>query len=86
MNDGVGGEDPQFQPNWVGTLISKYAPGQKYIPHFQRSSILIYDYAGGGHTVANVGVQIKAKFIPHVGQKPAWAPWTSQDALFSESD
>ena len=84
----VTGDDkhPQLQPNWVGTLISKYIPGQKYIHQSQRSSILIYDYAVGGDTVAGVARQIKRQFIPYLGQKPDWAPWTSEDTLFGESD
>jgi len=76
---------PQLQPNWVGALISKYAPGQKYIEHHQRSSILVYDYAVGGDSVAGVGRQINQQFIPHAGQQPDWAPWASEDTLFSES-
>jgi len=80
----VTGDDkfPELQPNWVGILISKYAPGQKYIPRSQTSSILVYNYAIGGDSVAGVGIQIKRRFIPHVGQKPDWAPWTSEDTLF----
>jgi len=80
----VTGDDkfPQLQPNWVGALISKYVPGQKYIPDRQRSSILVYDYAIGGERVAGVGMQIKRQFVPNVGQKPDWAPWTSKETLF----
>jgi hypothetical protein len=82
----VAGDDkhPQLQPNWVGILISKYVPGQKYIEHHQRSSMLVYDYAIGGDMVAGVGIQINRQFIPHVGQKPEWAPWASEDTLFGE--
>jgi len=74
--------NPELQPNWVGILISKYAPGQNYIPGSQKSSILVYDYAIGGDSVAGVGKQIKHQFIPNVGQKPDWAPWTSKNTLF----
>jgi len=80
----VTGDDnfPELQPNWVGALISKYVPGQKYIPRNQTSSILVYDFAIGGDTVSGVGHQISYQFISHMGQKPDWASWAPEDTLF----
>ena len=26
--------------------------------------------------------QVTENFIPHAGQKPAWAPWTADNSLF----
>lgn len=75
---------PQLQPNWVGSLITKYIPGEKYIPHARPSSVLVYDYAEGGDSVSGVGAQIRRQFIPYVGKKPDWAPWTAEDTLFSK--
>jgi len=42
----------------------------------------VYNYAVGGATVDGVQQQIKRQFLPHAGQSPEWAPWTSKDALF----
>lgn len=64
------------KPNWVGHLIQDYGPG---------SDILVYDYAVGGDRVPGVKSQITNHFLPHVGEKPAWAPWTSDDTLFGQS-
>jgi hypothetical protein len=64
------------EPNWVGHLITNYAPGQ----------LLVYNYAKGGGRVHNVKNQIKFMFKQHIGERPAWAPWTPEDTLFSECD
>ncbi|CAL1704676.1 unnamed protein product [Somion occarium] len=61
------------KPNWVGYLITEFAPGH---------NILVYDYAVGGDRVDGVVSQIQRHFIPTVGQKPDWAPWSSGDTLF----
>jgi hypothetical protein len=44
----------------------------------------VYDYAEGGDSVSGVGAQIRRQFIPYVGKKPDWAPWTAEDTLFSK--
>ncbi|EPQ58338.1 hypothetical protein GLOTRDRAFT_57235 [Gloeophyllum trabeum ATCC 11539] len=62
----------QDQPNWVGHLVTKYTP----------NPLLVYDYAVGGDTIAGVKRQVERQFLPHVGQKPDWAPWTAEDTLF----
>ncbi|CAL1704184.1 unnamed protein product [Somion occarium] len=61
------------KPNWVGYLITEFAPGH---------AMLVYDYAVGGDRVNGVVSQIQRHFIPKVGQKPDWAPWSSDDTLF----
>lgn len=76
----VGGS---HHPNWVGHLVSKYSPGNKYEPNgTSESSILVYDYAVGGERVAGVLRQVRHQFVPHVGKRPDWAPWTPGDTLF----
>ncbi|KAI0797026.1 hypothetical protein C8Q75DRAFT_743074 [Abortiporus biennis] len=60
-------------PNWVGYLITEYVKDHQ---------LLVYDYAAGGNTVSGVMNQIDRFFMPTVGQKPEYAPWTDTDALF----
>ncbi|KAI0636958.1 hypothetical protein C8Q77DRAFT_1095319 [Trametes polyzona] len=60
-------------PNWVGYLITEYSPYTK---------LLVYDYAMGGDNVAGVRKQIQVNFLPRVGEKPGWAPWSAEDSLF----
>ncbi|KAF9814905.1 hypothetical protein IEO21_04849 [Rhodonia placenta] len=59
--------------NWVGSLITEY------ITH---GPVLVYDYAVGGDTVAGVHDQIRIGFLPEVGKRPEWAPWSPTDTLF----
>lgn len=61
------------EPNWVGHLITNYS-----------SRLLVYNYAKGGSRVHNVKNQIQVMFQGHIAEKPAWAPWTAADTLFSE--
>ncbi|EJF66374.1 hypothetical protein DICSQDRAFT_97426 [Dichomitus squalens LYAD-421 SS1] len=60
-------------PNWVGHLITEYSPG---------THLLVYDYAVGGDTVGGIRKQVQVNFLPRVGEKPSWAPWSAQDTLF----
>ena len=77
--------DGSHHPNWVGHIISKYSPGNKYSPGgTSESSILVYDYAVGGERVAGVSRQIQHQFVPHVGKRPEWAAWSPRDTLFGE--
>ncbi|KAJ3478447.1 hypothetical protein NLI96_g9750 [Meripilus lineatus] len=62
-------------PNWVGYLVKEFFPEQE---------ILVYDFAVGGQLCSGVIHQIQTGFLPHAGQKPAWAPWTDSDTLFGE--
>jgi len=61
------------KPNWVGHLIAKHKPNP---------NLLVYDYAVGGDDVRGLERQVKGRFLPHVGQRPDWAPWKSNDTLF----
>ncbi|KAJ7903485.1 hypothetical protein B0H14DRAFT_2665039 [Mycena olivaceomarginata] len=61
------------EPNWVGHLITNYPP---------TNQLLVYDYAQGGARVAQVKNQIQVMFKLQISQKPAWAPWTAENALF----
>lgn len=65
--------EPQ-RPNWVGHLVTNYSIN---------GPLLVYDYAVGGDDVSGVGRQIQDMFLPRVGKKPSWAPWSSLDTLFS---
>ncbi|PPQ87976.1 hypothetical protein CVT25_001055 [Psilocybe cyanescens] len=77
-------------PNWVGHLITKYCPEPRYNPEnrdkqteaWNNSPLLVHDYAKGGQTVAGVQSQIANLFLPTLGKKPKWAPWTAQETLF----
>ena len=60
-------------PNWVGYLITEYSPYTR---------LLVYDYAVGGDAVAGVRKQVQVNFLPRVGEKPSWAPWSAEDSLF----
>jgi hypothetical protein len=59
--------------NWVGYLATKY----------NDSTILAYDYAQSGGVVQWVDGQVNQLFLPRAGQKPNYAPWSSNDSLFS---
>ncbi|KAF8218224.1 hypothetical protein K438DRAFT_1555904 [Mycena galopus ATCC 62051] len=60
-------------PNWVGHLITKYAPQNK---------LLVYNYAKGGSRVYSVKNQIEVMFKRQISLKPASAPWAAEDTLF----
>ncbi|RPD66148.1 hypothetical protein L226DRAFT_542781 [Lentinus tigrinus ALCF2SS1-7] len=60
-------------PNWVGYLITEYSPYTR---------LLVYDYAVGGDAVGDVRKQVQVNFLPRVGEKPSWAPWSAGDSLF----
>ncbi|KAH9946107.1 SGNH hydrolase-type esterase domain-containing protein [Epithele typhae] len=60
-------------PNWVGYLITEHT----------HHPLLVYNYAVGGASMPDVRDQIQVNFMPRVGQKPDWAPWTSEDTLFT---
>ncbi|KAA1471102.1 hypothetical protein DENSPDRAFT_837027 [Dentipellis sp. KUC8613] len=62
------------KPNWVGHLIATYFK--------DRTDVLIYDYARGGDRVFDIRRQAIQQFIPHLGKKPEFCPWTSSDTLF----
>jgi hypothetical protein len=77
------------KPNWVGHLITKHYPHPRFDPSKAEQSkeyldnpLLVYNYARGGEMVDGVGRQINQYFLPGVGQKPDWAPWTSENTLF----
>jgi hypothetical protein len=55
------------------------------ITEHNQSVVLAYDYAVSGNTVAGVEIQVNEKFLPHVGQKPAYARWNETNSLFSIS-
>ncbi|KAI5119740.1 hypothetical protein M0805_008670 [Coniferiporia weirii] len=60
--------------NWVGHLVLSRKKDAK--------SLLVYDYAVGGDTLAGVKKQIELWYLPNVGKKPDWAPWEANDSLF----
>ncbi|OCB85936.1 hypothetical protein A7U60_g7070 [Sanghuangporus baumii] len=60
--------------NWVGHLVSFRRKDGK--------SLLVYDYAVGGHTINGMKSQVEKWFLPHAGKRPSWAPWDSKDSLF----
>ncbi|OCH86252.1 hypothetical protein OBBRIDRAFT_797388 [Obba rivulosa] len=64
-------------PNWVGHLVSQYLSGR---PAGHRP--LVFDYAAGGNQVDGVRRQIETEFLPALGPKPEWAPWSASDTLF----
>jgi len=79
------------EPNWVGHLLTKYCPAPRYTPYHDHdeqdpacmnSTLLTYNYARGGDTIAGVQYQIRTLFLPKVGKKPDWAPWTAGTSLF----
>ncbi|EAU88508.1 hypothetical protein CC1G_04214 [Coprinopsis cinerea okayama7 len=79
-------------PNWVGHLITKYCPAPRYDPStddqedgFADDPLLVYNYARGGDQVSGVARQIRRLFLPIVGTKPEWAPWSENDSLFVTS-
>lgn len=45
--------------------------------------MVAYDYARRGDTVNGVYTnQVAREFLPAVGRRPAWAPWTPTDSIF----
>lgn len=79
------------KPNWIGHLITKYTPGprfkpgkslRKQDPQWVKSPLLVHDFARGGDTVDGVKRQVETSFLPDLGEKPQWAPWTATDSLF----
>ena len=63
------------KPNWVGHFVTNYSPNP---------SLLVHDYACGGHTVDGVERQVRLEFLPYVADKPDWAPWQSNNTLFGQ--
>jgi len=63
------------KPNWIGHLITEFKPSPSVQP-------TVHCFAVGGATVHGVARQVQDNFLPTVGQKPDWAPWTSSDTLF----
>ena len=61
--------------NWVGHLIRLRSAVD--------ATLLVYDYAVGGDTIAGVRSQVQRRFLPTVGTKPDWAPWKAENTLFS---
>jgi hypothetical protein len=61
------------KPNWVGHLVEK---------HKANPDLLVYNYAVGGDDVRALEHQVKKRFLPHVGKRPDWAPWKSDNTLF----
>ena len=59
--------------NWVGHLVTFRRKDGK--------SLLVHDYAVGGHTINGVKSQIENWFIPHAGKRPSWAPWHANNRL-----
>jgi len=79
------------KPNWVGHLITKYTPGSRFKPgqplskqdpQWAKSPLLVHDFARGGDTVDGVRRQVERSFLPDLGKKPKWAPWTATNSLF----
>lgn len=65
-------------PNWVGHLV---------MSRIKDSVILkVYDYAAGGHTLADVKRQVEVGFLPNVGipEEGESKLWESEDTLFSK--
>ncbi|RPD55367.1 hypothetical protein L226DRAFT_491896 [Lentinus tigrinus ALCF2SS1-7] len=66
-----------FEPNWVGHLV------QSVNEMRPQNSLLVYDYAVSGDTVARMKLwQVKKEFLPYLAPRPEWAPWTPSDTLF----
>ncbi|TCD59851.1 hypothetical protein EIP91_011325 [Steccherinum ochraceum] len=66
--------------NWVAWFV-----GELY------NGVQAYSYGDGGATILPnpmtpgilcVSQQIQGEFLPHVGKKPDWAPWSASDSLF----
>ncbi|KAG8983884.1 hypothetical protein FRB94_010463 [Tulasnella sp. JGI-2019a] len=60
------------QPIWVNHLINIYA----------EKTLLVYDYAEGGHRVLNVAMQVRKSFLRGAGRKDRDNAWTAEDSLF----
>ncbi|KAG8983886.1 hypothetical protein FRB94_002247 [Tulasnella sp. JGI-2019a] len=60
------------QPVWVNHLINIYA----------EETLLVYDYAEGGHTVRNVAMQVKDAFLTGAGREDRGNTWKAEDSLF----
>ncbi|KAG8826311.1 hypothetical protein FRC19_009271 [Serendipita sp. 401] len=61
-------------PNWVGHLITEYAPSSH--------QILVYNYAMLGSTVPEVTLQIDRHFLGDNGPTARKVPWTAENSLF----
>ena len=81
-------------PNWVGHLITKYAPEPRFIPSLTEtehdirsleSSLLVYDYAEGGSRMENVREQIRYSFLPTIAKtEENWDDMSLINTLFSK--
>ncbi|KAF8591063.1 carbohydrate esterase family 16 protein [Ramaria rubella] len=56
-------------PNWVGYLATTY-------------SLIAFDYARGGEKTTNLNHHLENHFLPQLGDKPEYAPWTKENSLF----
>lgn len=89
---GITYNEPEL-PNWVGHLLTSYVPGPRYNTdkaveqdhEYLNNPLLAYVYARGGDRVMGVKRQIQKEFLPNAGKKPSWAPWGSDDSIFSMS-
>ncbi|KAI0077245.1 hypothetical protein K474DRAFT_1707544 [Panus rudis PR-1116 ss-1] len=61
------------KPNWVGYFVKEFNKDR---------SLLVYDYAVGGDVVRNMVNRVDRLFIPKIGNRPDFAPWTPDDSLF----
>lgn len=60
-------------PNWVGHLVTEYAP----------NPILVFNYAISGSTVPDVTLQIERYFLSDsTGPSKRGIPWTAENSLF----
>ena len=66
----------------MSRINAKYIKVGYLATEYNHSSILAYDYAVPGALVQGLKRQVKEWFLPHAGQKPTWAPWTSDNSLF----
>ncbi|KIY43378.1 hypothetical protein FISHEDRAFT_53502 [Fistulina hepatica ATCC 64428] len=76
------------KPNWVGHLITKYAPGHCFKPAQEKQDeayiaapLLVYDYAYGGAIVPGLVKQVD-RVVDVTAEYRDSNPWTADDSLF----
>jgi hypothetical protein len=69
--------------NWVALFGVFWLEVGYLITEHNQSVILAHDFAVGGYVVQGVEREVHEWFLPYAGRQPDWAPWESDNSIFS---
>lgn len=79
--------------NWVtlpeiAVCFCAYLPSIRQVgflaTEYNKSTLVVFDFAKGGETTKNLRYHLEEEFLPHIGDKPEYAPWSASNSLFGE--